>query len=136
MCFSCYCLFILHALNFVLFLFLLVSGVCCNLCLWHSLDLSINFFWHQDLPLINSSNLCRIEYIFALRHNTASWYFHLLPAGPGSSIGYAFDWYSGGREFDPPVRQHSFMEIGHESISTAILSLSRTVVSHWRKDVH
>ena len=25
--------------------------------------------------------------------------------------------------FDPPVQQHSFMEIGHESISTAILSL-------------
>ena len=27
------------------------------------------------------------------------------------------------REFDPHVRQHSFVEIGHEIISTAILSL-------------
>ena len=34
-------------------------------------------------------------------------------------------------------RQHSFVEIGHEIISTAILSdLSRAVVSYWRKDVH
>ena len=40
MCFSCYCFFILPALNFVLFLFLLVSGV----CLCHSLDFSVNFF--------------------------------------------------------------------------------------------
>ena len=29
-----------------------------------------------------------------------------------------------GGGFDPQVRQHSFMEIGHEIISTAILSLS------------
>ena len=36
-------LFILHALNFVLFLFLLVSGIGCDLCMWHSLDFSINF---------------------------------------------------------------------------------------------
>ena len=34
-----------------------------------------------------------------------------------------YDWYSGGRGFDPPVRQHSFVEVGHEIISTAIISL-------------
>ena len=28
-----------------------------------------------------------------------------------------------GRGFDPPVRQHYFVEMGHEIISTAILSL-------------
>ena len=28
-----------------------------------------------------------------------------------------------GRRFDPPVRQHSFMETGHEIISTGILPL-------------
>ena len=28
-----------------------------------------------------------------------------------------------GYRFDPPVRQHSFMEIGHEIIFTAILPL-------------
>ena len=51
MCFSCYCLFILHALNFVLFLLLLVSGVLCDLCLWHSLDFSINVLFNlQGLP--------------------------------------------------------------------------------------
>ena len=32
-------------------------------------------------------------------------------------------WYADGLEFDPQVLQHSFMEIGHEIISTAILSL-------------
>ena len=40
-------------------------------------------------------------------------------AGPSSSV----DWYSRGRGFDPPVRQHSFVEVGHGIISTAILSL-------------
>ena len=30
---------------------------------------------------------------------------------------------SGGHGFDPPVQQHSFVKIGHEIISTAILSL-------------
>ena len=34
-----------------------------------------------------------------------------------------YDWYSGGRVFDPPVRQHFFLETGHEIISTAIISL-------------
>ena len=51
-----------------------------------------------------------------------------------------YDWYTGGRDFDPPVRQHSFVEMGHEIISTAILSLPLiqvgAVVSYWRKDVH
>ena len=49
MCFSCMCLFVLHVSVFVLFLFILVSGVGCCLWLWHSLDVSINFFfqWHQ-----------------------------------------------------------------------------------------
>ena len=32
-------------------------------------------------------------------------------------------WYADGRGFDPYVRQHSFVEIGHYIISTAILSL-------------
>ena len=32
--------------------------------------------------------------------------------------------YADSRGFDPHVRQHSFVEIGHEIISTAILSLS------------
>ena len=36
-------LFVLYVLVFVIFLFLLVSGVGCVLWLWHSLDFSINF---------------------------------------------------------------------------------------------
>ena len=55
MCFSCICLFILHALIFVLLLCLLVSGVGCGLWLWHSLDFSINLlFSFQELKLKQS----------------------------------------------------------------------------------
>ena len=32
-------------------------------------------------------------------------------------------WYADGRGFDPHVRRHSFVEIGHEIISKTILSL-------------
>ena len=55
MCFLCICLFVLHVLVFVLFLFSLVSGVGCGLWLWHSLDFSINFFPTLDhcFPWLN-----------------------------------------------------------------------------------
>ena len=43
--------------------------------------------------------------------------------GRGSSVGSASAWYEDGHGFDPHVRQHSFVEFGHEIISTAILSL-------------
>ena len=43
------------------------------------------------------------------------------PAGCGSSV--ESTWYADGRGFDPHVQQHSFVEIGYEIISTAILSL-------------
>ena len=36
-----------------------------------------------------------------------------------------------GYRFDPPVRQHSFMEIGHEIIFTAILPLLLTRGARW-----
>ena len=53
--------FILHALNFDLFLFLLVSGVDCDLCLWHSLDFSINFIFNSTSryldDLLNINNV-------------------------------------------------------------------------------
>ena len=42
---------------------------------------------------------------------------------PGISVGDASTWHAVIRAFDPQVRQHSFMEIGHEIISMAILSL-------------
>ena len=35
----------------------------------------------------------------------------------GSSVGGVSAWYAYGRGFDPLVRQHSFVEIGHEMIS-------------------
>ena len=40
----------------------------------------------------------------------------------GSSVGCASAWYADGRGFEPHIRHHSFVEIGHEIISTAILS--------------
>ena len=45
--------------------------------------------------------------------------------------------YSGGCGFDPLVRQRSFMEIGHEIISVAILPTAdsrKAFVSYWWKD--
>ena len=51
-------------------------------------------------------------------------------------------WYTEDSGFKPHVRQHSFVEIGHEIVSTAaILSLPLTQVgqlpdSYWRKNVH
>ena len=58
-----------------------------------------------------------------------------------SSVGCSFAWYADGRKFDPHVQQHSSVEIGHEIISTAILSLpliqeGQLFVSYWRKNVH
>ena len=45
-------------------------------------------------------------------------------AGLGGSVGCAPDWRPRGRRFDPRQgRQHSFMEIDHEILSTVILSL-------------
>ena len=41
----------------------------------------------------------------------------------GSSVRCESAWYVDGRGFDPHAQQYSFMEIGHEIISTAILSL-------------
>ena len=49
-------------------------------------------------------------------------------AGPGSSVGCTSTWHADGRGFDPRVQQHSFVEIGHDIISTAILSLLLTQV--------
>ena len=45
-------------------------------------------------------------------------------AGPESLAGCACYWYLGGRGFDPPLWQHSFIEISHKIFSMAILSLS------------
>ena len=47
----------------------------------------------------------------------------LCCAGHASWIGCMSAWYVDSRGFDPLVRQHSFMKIGHEIISTTILSL-------------
>ena len=49
--------------------------------------------------------------------------FYFSRAGRGSSIRCVSAWYADGRRLDPQVRQHSFVEFGHEIISTAILSL-------------
>ena len=46
--------------------------------------------------------------------------FLIHAAGLAISIGCASAWYVDGGRFDPSVRQHPCMEIGHEIISTAI----------------
>ena len=46
-----------------------------------------------------------------------------LKTGHGNLVGSAFAWYADGRRFGLYARQHSFVEFGHEIISTAILSL-------------
>ena len=59
-----------------------------------------------------------------------SWFFFWInykrKAGPDSSVGCASDYYSGGRVF----WQHSFVEVGHEFISTTILSLPLVQAGH------
>ena len=61
-------------------------------------------------------------------------------AGRASSVGCASARYVDGHGFDPYIRQHSFLETGHEIISTAILSfrwfMKGVVVSYWWKTVH
>ena len=61
-------------------------------------------------------------------------------AGRGSSIGCESAWYADGRGFDPHVRQHSFVEIGHEIISKSTLSFpliqEGKLSVNWRKNVH
>ena len=53
-----------------------------------------------------------------------AWLFYFtIPAGPGRSPRCASDGYADGRGFNPRARQHSFVEIGYEIISTAILFL-------------
>ena len=48
---------------------------------------------------------------------------HSSVAGPSGSVGCASASHADGRGLDPRVRQHSFMEIGYEIISTANLPL-------------
>ena len=45
-------LFDLCLFGFVGFLFLLVSGKGCGLCLWHSLDFSLTFFLSENIQCL------------------------------------------------------------------------------------
>ena len=49
--------------------------------------------------------------------------FTSVLAGSASSFKCTSAWYEAGRGFDPLVRQHTFVAIGHVIISTAILPL-------------
>ena len=46
-----------------------------------------------------------------------------LASSAGSDVPREIPWYADVRGFDPAVRQHSFMGIGYEMISRAILPL-------------
>ena len=75
----------------------------------------------------------RIAYFYSMKT--------YLVAGRPSSVGCASAWYADGRGFDHPhIRQHSFVEIGHEKkfIGHSLPSddSRRAVVSCWLKNVH
>ena len=63
-----------------------------------------------------------------------------LASSAGSDVPRKMAWYADVRGFYPTVWQHSFMGIGHEIISSAILPLLlfrvALVVNYWPKDVH
>ena len=68
--FVCLVLF-LHALIFVLLLFLFVSGVDCGLWLWHSLDCSLHFFvWQVCIQF--AKYVCHFKALFE-NHNNIYW---------------------------------------------------------------
>ena len=46
-----------------------------------------------------------------------------LASSAGSAVPREIAWYAHGRGFDPAVRQHSLIGIGHEIISRTILPL-------------
>ena len=59
-----------------------------------------------------------------MKSNIFLLYLHRIKkTGSGSSVRCASARRADGRGFDPRIRQHAFVEIGHEIISTAILSL-------------
>ena len=80
MCFSCICLFILHPLIFVLFLFLLVSGLAAASVLWHSLDFSVYF---RILPLLMIFSLVRAAVVWAISDKISGLYplFEMIYSG-------------------------------------------------------
>ena len=47
-----------------------------------------------------------------------------------SSVECTSPWYADGRRFDPPVRQHFFVEL----LSLSLIQVRR--FSYWQKDVH
>ena len=53
-----------------------------------------------------------------------------LASSAGSDVPREIAWHADVRGFDPAVRQHSFMRIGHEIISRAILPLLLFQVGH------
>ena len=61
--------------------------------------------------------------VTAIRTNTYLPGLLPLDAGRGSSIGCMSTWHASSPEFDPHVRHILSWRLGHEKISTAILSL-------------
>ena len=64
-----------------------------------------------------------------INHNRRSTF--QIEAGRGNSVGCASTWYADGLGFDPYVRHNVFVEIGHEIISTVILSLLLIQEGQW-----
>ena len=123
-----------------------LSLVKCNECSWNKRDFECKLFTTKGLlsgiselasfhPLRNNHNqtsrdIFKLECSMRFQMNLSFrlfWhhisFIHSPLAGLGSLVGCALDWWSGGRLFAAPVRQHSFVEIDHEIFSTVILSL-------------
>ena len=89
-------------------------------------NLTIVYNWRPTRRLLRHSTIIGRE----LQHFSSK-YLHfysnftvmVIYQVTASSVGCACAWYADGRGFDPPVQQHSFMEIGHEIISIAVLPL-------------
>ena len=77
----------------------------------------------HDIMLVSTTKNTNFQLWFTASDVELFCKLHLQRAGLGRSVGCALDWWSGGREFEASVRQHSFVEIDHEIFSTVILSL-------------
>ena len=78
---------------------------------------SIPYLWR----LGNTNHLWSTEYIIKI----------FMPVGHGSSIGCTSAWYTDGCRFDPHAWQNILLWwLGHEKISTAILSLQPIQEGH------
>ena len=97
----------------------------------------LNFYFLLSISKNRSRNFSFEEEFFIvlvkLETSMKTWHKHFDTSAAHISIIFGY-------RFDPPIRQHSFMEIGHEIIfyghSLPTADSRRAVVRYWWKDVH